>query len=131
VVNNIWSLACHGNSARVLSHKFKLLRKALKCWKGHILDMDSVISNCNAVILMMDELEEQRPLHITEWNFRNIIKNKLNHVLLCKQDLWKNRCTIRWAKLGDENTSFFTPWLLSDIVRTILPVLLCKMDQRW
>jgi hypothetical protein len=30
--------------------------------------------NC---ILMMDELEEQRPLHITEWNFRNIIKNKL------------------------------------------------------
>jgi hypothetical protein len=56
---------------------------------------------------MMDELEEQRPLHISEWNFRNIIKNKLIHVLMCKQDLWKNRCTVRWANLGDENTSFF------------------------
>jgi hypothetical protein len=107
VVANIWTLNCHGNSAKIISHKFKLLRKALKIWKGNITNMDTIRANCNAVIFMMDELEEKRPLHVTEWNFRNIIKNKLNHVLLCKQDLWKNRCTIHWAQLGDENTSFF------------------------
>jgi hypothetical protein len=122
VVKNIWNINCHGSSAHVLSHKFKLLRKALKQWKGHIPDMDLVISNCNAVILLMDELEEKRPLHITEWNFRNIIKNKLNHVLLCKQDLWKNRCTIRWAKLGDGNTSFFILWQLFAIDKILLLV---------
>jgi hypothetical protein len=27
--------------------------------------------------------------------------------LLCKQDYWRKRCTARWARLGDENTSFF------------------------
>jgi hypothetical protein len=59
------------------------------------------------VILQIDCLEEQRSLHISEWNFRNIVKKKLQHLLLCKQDYWRNRCTARWAKLGDENTSFF------------------------
>jgi hypothetical protein len=57
--------------------------------------------------MMMDELEEQRMLHISEWNFRNIVKRKLQNLLLCKQEYWKKRCTARWAKLGDENTSFF------------------------
>jgi hypothetical protein len=56
---------------------------------------------------MLDNIEEQRNLHITEWNFRNIVKNKLQDLLLCKEDYWKKRCTARWAKLGDENTSFF------------------------
>jgi hypothetical protein len=42
----------------VISQKFKLLRKALKRWKGNISDMDAVIANCNSVILMMDEIEE-------------------------------------------------------------------------
>jgi hypothetical protein len=74
VVNNSWSMNCEGTSAHVVSHKFTLLRKALKQWKVHMYDMDIVISNCNIVILMMDEREEKRPLHITECNFRNITK---------------------------------------------------------
>jgi hypothetical protein len=55
----------------------------------------------------LDSIEELRILHITEWNFRNIVKDKLQFLLLCKQDYWKKRCTARWARLGDENTSFF------------------------
>jgi hypothetical protein len=46
-------------------------------------------------------------LHISEWNFRNIVKRKLQNLLLCKQEYWKKCCTTHWAKLGDENTSFF------------------------
>jgi hypothetical protein len=120
VVANIWAMNAEGNSARVISMKLKWLRKALKKWKGNISNMDMLINNCNSVILMLDELEEVRALHITEWNFRNIIKNKVNHLLTCKDLLWKNRCTIRWAKLGDENTSFFMQWLQCDTGKTIL-----------
>jgi hypothetical protein len=69
--------------------------------------INTIISNCNEVILMVDTLEEQRALHITEWNFRDIIKERLQHLLLCRQEYWKKRCTQRWAKLGDENTAFF------------------------
>jgi hypothetical protein len=122
VVANIWATTCHGNSARILSMKFKLLRKALKRWKGNISNMDQFIENCNTVVFMLDELKEKQPLHITEWNFRNNIKNRLNHLLSCKDILWRNRCTIRWAKLGDEKRTqlFFMQWLLYGIGRIIL-----------
>jgi hypothetical protein len=56
---------------------------------------------------MLDDYEEQRPLHITEWNFRSIVKARLHHLLICKRDYWKSRCTARWAKFGNENTSYF------------------------
>jgi hypothetical protein len=59
------------------------------------------------VIFQLDSFEEQRVLHITEWNFRNIVKKKLQQLLSSKQEYWKKRCTARWAQLGDENTSFF------------------------
>jgi hypothetical protein len=69
--------------------------------------IQGLIHNCNEVILMLDGYEEQRALYLTEWNFRNIVKNKLQSLLLCKQEYWCKRCTARCAKLGDENTSFF------------------------
>jgi hypothetical protein len=69
--------------------------------------LNVLINNCNDVILRLDNFEELRPLHISEWNFRNIVKDRLQHLLLCKQDYWRKRCTARWARLGDENTSFF------------------------
>jgi hypothetical protein len=69
--------------------------------------LDNSIENCNKFILRLDSIEELRTLHIAEWNFRNIVKDKLQFLLLCKQDYWKKRCTSRWARLGDENTAFF------------------------
>jgi hypothetical protein len=106
-VNTIWNITCEGDSAKVLSAKFKLLRKGLKQWSTSFSVLDAIIANCNAVILRLDNIEEQRLLHISEWNFRNIVKDKLQYLLLCKQDYWRKRCTARWARLGDENTSFF------------------------
>jgi hypothetical protein len=87
----------------------------LKKWSTSFSVLQGLIDTCNEVILLLDEFEEQRALHLTEWNFRNIVKNKLHNLLLCKQDFWRKRCTARWVRLGDENTSFFTPWLLLDI----------------
>jgi hypothetical protein len=106
-VKRIWNIHCHGDSAKIISSKFKLLRKALKNWSTSISVINKIISNCNEVILLLDGLEEQRSLHISEWNFRNIVKNRLHHLLLCKKEYRKKRCTARWAKLANENTSFF------------------------
>lgn len=107
MVSSIWESDCPGDAARCLSAKFKRLRKGLKQWSNSMSSLKVLIANCNKVILMLDSYEELRRLHITEWNFRNIVKRRLEHLLLCKQDYWKQRCTARWARLGDENTAFF------------------------
>lgn len=106
-VKSIWEIHCPGDSAKCLSAKFKRLRKGLKQWSSSFGVLDTLISNCNRVIFDLDSIEEQRQLHITEWNFRDIVKSRLQQLLLCKQDYWRKRCTARWARLGDENTSFF------------------------
>jgi hypothetical protein len=112
IVKNIWDIQCPGDGAKCISAKLKRLRKGLRQWSSSFQALDVLISNCNSVIFQIDNLEEQRSLHISEWNFWNIVKRKLQNLLLCKQDFWKKCCTARWAKLGDENTSFFTPWQL-------------------
>jgi hypothetical protein len=106
-VKSIWEVYCPGDAAKCLSAKFKRLRKGLKQWSSSLSVLQVLINNCNEVMLMLDNIEEQRNLLITEWNFQNIVKSKLQNLHLCKQDYWKKRCTARWAKLGDENTSFF------------------------
>jgi mannosylglycoprotein endo-beta-mannosidase len=107
IVQNIWNIDCGGDSAKILSAKFKLLRKGLKNWSQSISAINLIIENCNKVILRLDEFEELRPLHITEWNFWKIVKCKLNQLLICKKDYWKKRCIAKWAKFGNENTSYF------------------------
>ena len=106
VVDNIWAIHCHGDSAKIISGKFKLLCQGLKKWSTSISTLNRLVENYNEIILMLDNFEELRPLHISEWNFREVVKNILEHLLNCKKDYWKKRCTARWAKLGNENTSF-------------------------
>ena len=92
VVNSIWSIHCLGNAAICISAKLKLLRKGLKKWSTSISVVNKLVENCNNTIFMLDEIEECRALHLTEWNFRNIVKNKLSQLLVCKQAYWKKRC---------------------------------------
>jgi mannosylglycoprotein endo-beta-mannosidase len=107
VVQRIWDISCPGDSAKIISAKFKLLRKGLKKWSTSISVINKIIDNCNNIILMLDEYEEKRTLHITEWNFRSIVKAKLHHLLCCKRDYWKKWCTAKWAQFRNENTSYF------------------------
>jgi hypothetical protein len=69
VVNTIWDINCPGDAAKCISSKLKLLRKGLRKWSSSFQVLKAIITNCNSVIMMMDELEEQRILHISEWNF--------------------------------------------------------------
>jgi hypothetical protein len=107
IVQQIWAINCPGDSAKCISSKFKLLRKGLKKWSTSILVINKIVDNCNSTILMLDDLEELRALHISEWNFHNIVKSRLHHLLNYKKAYWKSRCTARWAKLANENTSYF------------------------
>jgi hypothetical protein len=129
VVKTIWDINCPGDSAKCISAKLKLLHKGLKKWSTSMSTINVLIDNCNELIILLDGYEEQRSLHITEWNFRNIIKNRLQHLLLCKQDYWKKSCTARWARLGDENTAFFfTQWLPYGTGKIRLILLSGRMD---
>ena len=92
VVNSIWSIHCPGDAAKCIFAKLKLLRKGLKKWSTSISVVNKLVENCNNTIFMLDEIEECRALHLTEWNFRNIVKNKLNQLLVCKQAYWKKCC---------------------------------------
>ena len=107
VVETIWKIHCPGDSAKRLSSKFKLLRKGLKKWSTSISQLNLILDNCNDVIQMVDELEDQRSLHISEWNFRRIVQHKMDQLLKLKESYWKQRCTARWAKRAEENTSYY------------------------
>ena len=55
----------------------------------------------------MEVIEEWRDLSLQEWNFKEILSRKLTS-LLHQQNLYRRqRGTIRWVKLGDENSKFF------------------------
>ena len=88
-VESIWSIHCPGDSAKRLSSKFKLLRKGLKKWCTSISKLNTLITNYNEVILIIDQLEDQRLLHLSERNFREIVKHHLNGLLKSKKCYWK------------------------------------------
>ena len=107
VVKTIWDIHCPGDAAKCISTKLKLLRKGLQKWSTSISMINKLVENCNSIILNLDEIEEMRCLHITEWNFQQIVKDKLADLLKCKQIYWKKRCTAKWAQFGSENTAYF------------------------
>ena len=108
MVANSWNKPTHkSNSAANLNAKFKRLRYDIKHWSKSISKLKICIQNCNKAILELDNLEDRRALSVPEKNFKKIIKKHLITLLEYQQQYWKKRCTIRWTKLGDENTKFF------------------------
>jgi hypothetical protein len=57
--------------------------------------------------MILDRLEETRPLYSQERNFRTILKNQILKLLNFLKEYWQQRYTVRWTKLGNENTKFF------------------------
>jgi len=85
----------------------KNLRRGLKHWSKSISKLKLMIDNCNMVLLEIDNMEDKRPLFIQERNFRNILKGHRNRLLGYQNKYWQQRCTYRWAQLGNENTKYF------------------------
>ena len=56
----------------------------------------------------MEILEEHRDLSLEEWNFKDILNERLVALVHQQKIYWKQRGTVRWVKFGDAGTSFFT-----------------------
>jgi hypothetical protein len=52
-------------------------------------------------------LEDQRTPSRLETIFRSLVKHHLSSLLEAKKIYWRQINTVRWIKLGDENTNFF------------------------
>ena len=105
----------YANATKTLSDKFKQVRAGLKVWSKKLSNLSKLIYNYNWVLLLLDGLEDQRPLSRLETIFRVLVKNHLATVQESKRTYWRQRNTVRWVKFGDENSSFFTLWLLYHI----------------
>jgi regulator of replication initiation timing len=61
--------------------KFKNLRRVLKAWQKHISGLMANITNVKAVLSLMEILEEHRDLTVEEWNFKDLLSEKLLSLL--------------------------------------------------
>ena len=113
------------NSAARLTEKFKRLRYALKHWYISLSKLKKAIEACNQVVMFFDNMEELRTLTRPEFNFRKIVKLHVEDLLHLQFIYWKQRCTIRWIKVGEENSIFFKQWPLKGLGETLFPP--CKM----
>jgi mannosylglycoprotein endo-beta-mannosidase len=107
-VKSSWSKPSHKSySSADLMDKLKNLWYALKKWHLSLARLKGLIQNGNNVIMLLDTLEEKRPLFTMEFNFCLIVKLHLDDLLLAECTYWHKRCTIRWIKQGEDNTKFF------------------------
>ena len=108
-VRNSWEAPVFADlsASAVLTRKFKWLRSDLRAWSKKLSYLKKLTVDCNKVIIFFDQLEEVRPLVRTEFNFRKIVKLHYEHLLKLHYIYWKQRCTIRYIKVGEENSKFF------------------------
>jgi hypothetical protein len=82
LVEKVWNSPVKAqSSSSIITAKFKNLRYELKRWGGNLSHLKDLISKCNYVILLLDQLEDDRDLSIPEFNFRNIVKVHLKKLL--------------------------------------------------
>ena len=84
VAVNGWSAPDHIiDPAKRITTKFKNLRKELRNWKGQLPGPKRTIENIELVLNLLETVELYRDLSLPEWNFKNLIFEKL--ILLLKQ----------------------------------------------
>lgn len=79
------------DKAKIISAKFKNLRRVLKAWHSTLSCLKTSIGNVKMVLSFLEILEECRDLSL----------------LKQQRIYWKHRGTIKWVKFGDEDTKFF------------------------
>ena len=73
----------------VIADKLKTVRQDLKKWRLGISKLKVLIEKCNMVVIILDNLEELRPLFRQEFNFRKVVKLHVEHLLHLQFLYWK------------------------------------------
>jgi hypothetical protein len=89
----------YANAARNLLAKLKQVRAGLKSWSKNLSKLSKLIYNCNWVLLLLDGLEDQRPLSTLERSFRSVVKSDLANLMESKKIYWRQRNTVRGSTL--------------------------------
>jgi hypothetical protein len=100
-------LPCLPDKAKNLTAKFKCVRKVLKDWQRSLPKIDKMVQNIKLLIEFVDNMEEHQDLSIEEWNFRDILQQKVAGLLNIQKIYWKQRATIKWVTDGDTGSRFF------------------------
>jgi hypothetical protein len=79
----------YANAAKTLSAKFKKVRASLKTWSNKHSNLHKLIHNSHWVLLLLDGLEDHRPLSPLEMNFRTLIKIHISNLQESKRKYWK------------------------------------------
>jgi hypothetical protein len=108
VVQHGWNVPTNQtDKAKIISAKFKNLRRVLKAWQSQMSNLKTNIANVKLTLSFLELLEECRDLSIQEWNFKEALIDKLISVLKQQKIYWKQRAAIKWVRFGDEGTKFF------------------------
>ena len=89
--------------AKMLTAKFKNLRRELKEWKSTLPKLALAIEKIKLVLHFLETIELFRDLSLPEWNFRNMVSEKLIFLLKQQRTYWRQREKVRWVK-GDAAT---------------------------
>jgi hypothetical protein len=100
-------LPCLPDKAKNLTAKFKYVRKVLKNCQRSLPKIDKMVQNIKLLIEFVDNMEEHRDLSIEEWNFRDILQQKVADLLNIQKIYWKQRAAIKWVTDGDIGSRFF------------------------
>ena len=108
VVQHGWSIPIdQTDKAKIISAKFKNLRRVIKAWQTNLSSLKQNIANVKLVLSLLTMIEEFRDLSIMEWNFKSLLEKKLLFLLKQQRIYWKQRGTIRWVTCGDARTKNF------------------------
>lgn len=78
IVDLHWNSAPYfANAAKCLSQRLKQVRMGLKSWSKSFSNINKLLHNSNWVLLLLDGLEEQRPLSNLECIFRTPVKKHI------------------------------------------------------
>jgi hypothetical protein len=109
LVDHVWNRRCNQLPDPVarFSKELKWVRAESKKWARARKKPDAVIAACRAAIQLLDQLEEIRWLSAAESLLRSLVKDQLSRQLKIKSLYWRQLYSIRYCRLGDENTRFF------------------------
>ena len=92
ILNQSWANPTNQvDPAKNVTAKFKNLRKNLKQWQASIPNLKTSITNIKSIIFLLEILEEFRDLSLLEWNFRELLRIKLNELLEQQKIYWRQR----------------------------------------